>query len=321
MYTCFMLIKHFNTTKMKKIIVCAFVCITLTSCSKISSKKDLDELKSKVDSLQKVTEDQAITIITLRDSISILAFPAEQRLSKIKTLIASEDYYGAKSHINQLKKIFPNSSEAVMCNDLEATIKAKEENKKAELERIKALGFKAITAKSSFTIDYNTMTLSNFSIGSEFIHDAYDNRWFYQTADRGNKFVTVTMSIKSTNKDPKIPEFAVYSVNGDKMKYVGKFQIKYARWRDYGAYLGNYHDTNNDFAKVSTVKFKLGAEVSEAITSKAFAIVCKKENGLSSSYDRFANPPMSWIGSVSYPSTLKVSDFENNYVLIKLYNL
>ena len=63
------------------------------------------------------------------------------------------------------------------------------------------------------------------------------------------------------------------------------------------------------------------AEISESVTAKAFAIVCKKENGLVSAYDRYENPPMSWKGSVSYPSSLSVSDFENNYILVKLYNL
>lgn len=306
---------------MKKITFYTIACIALASCSGGPSQKDLDRLNAKVDSIQKVADSQAATITALRDSVSILAFPADQRLSKIKDLIASEDYSNAKSQIAQLKKIFPNSSEAKACGALESTITAKEEAKKAEQERIKALGFKAITAKTSFAIGYNTMTLSSFSIGTQFIHDAYDDRWFYNTADRGNKFVTAAMSIKSTDKDPNIPEFAVYSVNGDKMKYVGKFRTEYARWRDYGAYLGNYHDTNNDFAKVSTVKFKLGAEISESVTSKAFAIVCKKENGLVSSYDRYENPPMSWKGSVSYPSSLSVSDFESNYILVKLYNL
>lgn len=306
---------------MKKIIAYALACITLVSCSKVSSQKDIDRLKSIADSLQKVTEDQATTIISLRDSITILAFPPDQRLLEIKALIASEDYTNAKSQINQLRKLFPNSSEATISEDLSASIIKMEEKKKAELERINALGFKSISAQTIFTIDYNTITLSKFSLGTQFTFDAYDNRWFYQTADRGNKFVTAAMSIKSESKEPKIPEFAIYSISGDKMNYEGNFQTKYARWSDYGAYLGNYHDTNNDFAKVSTVKFKLGAEISEAITSKAFAIICKKENGLSRSYDRFANPPMSWIGSVSYPLTLSVSDFESNYILIKLYNI
>lgn len=306
---------------MKKIIAYSLVCITLVSCSNVSSQKDIVRLKSIADSLQKITEDQAATIISLRDSITILAFPPDQRLLKIKALVASEDYISAKSQINQLRRLFPNSPEATISEELSALIIKKEEEKKAELERIKALGFKAISAQTTFTIDYNTITLSNFSLGSEFTFDAYDNSWYYQTADRGNKFVSVAMSIKSKSKDPEIPEFAIYSINGDKMNYVEKFQTKYARWKDYGAYLGNYNDTNNDFAKVSTVKFKIGAEISEEITSKAFAIICKNENGLSSLYDRFANPPMSWVGSVSYPSTLSVSDFEDNYILIKLYNL
>lgn len=306
---------------MKKTIVYTLACITLVSCSNISSQKDINRLKSTADSLQKITEDQAATIVLLRDSMAILAFPPDQRLMKIKSLLASEDYASARSQIHQLRKLFPNSPEATICEELSASIIKKEERKKAEAERLKALGFKAVSAQVVFTIDYNTITLSNFSLGTQFTFDAYDDTWYYQTADRGNKFVTAAMSIKSKSKDPEIPEFAIYSINGDKMDYEGKFQTKYARWRDYGAYLGNYHDTNNDFAKVSTVRFKIGAEISEGITSKAFAIVCKKENGLSSSYDRYANPPMSWIGSVSYPSTLSVSDFENNYILVKLYNL
>ena len=149
---------------MKKTTFYTIACIALASCSGGPSQKDLDRLNAKVDSIQKVADSQAATITALRDSVSILAFPADQRLSKIKDLIASEDYANAKSQIAQLKKIFPNSSEAKTCGALESTITAKEEAKKAEQERIKALGFKAITAKTTFTIGYNTMTLSSFSI-------------------------------------------------------------------------------------------------------------------------------------------------------------
>ena len=314
-------VKHLNALDMKRNTFYVIVCILLVSCSGSSSKKDLNELKQRVDSLQKVADVQRTIITALKDSVSVLAFPADQRLLKIKELVASEDYSNAKTQIVQLKNIFPNSFEASACKELETIIATKEAAKEAEAERLKSLGFKALSAKTSFTIGYNTMTLSRFSIGTQFVYDAYDDSWFYSTADRGNKYITASMSIKSTDKDPNIPEFAVYSVTGDKMKFVERFQTRYARWRDYGAYLGNYHDTSNDFAKVSTVKFKLGAEVSDDVILKAFAIVCKKENGLTSAYDRFDNPPKSWVGSVSYPSTLSVSDFESDYVLVKLYNL
>ena len=299
-----------------------FLGLTLVSCAGNGpTQKDMDNLSAKADSIQKVCDQQAKTIQSLRDSVSILAFPADQRLSKIKSLVASEDYSGARNQIAQLKSIFPNSAEVIACNTIEESIRTKEADKKAEEERIKALGFKAISQKNSFSVGYNTLTLSGFSVGSQFVYDAYDDSWFYNTADRGNKYVTAAMSIKSTNKNPNIPELAIYSISGDKMHFESKFTTKYARWRNYGTYLGNYHDTNNDFTKVSTVKFKIGAEVNESVITKAFAIVCKKENGLSSSYNRYDNPPMSWTGSVNYPSSLNVADFAGNYVLVKLFNL
>ena len=131
----------------------------------------------------------------------------------------------------------------------------------------------------------------------------------------------MSMSVTSTNKYPKIPEFAVYRIEGDEMKWEGVFTTEYARWSDYGSYLGNYHDSRNDFSKVSTVKFKLGCEVEESITKQPYAIVVKKQNVLSEEYDRFKNPPQYWTGSASYPYTLKLESFDVDYGIIKIYNL
>ena len=129
------------------------------------------------------------------------------------------------------------------------------------------------------------------------------------------------MSVTSTSHDPELPELALYSISGDKMILVGTFDTRFARWSDYGAYLGNYHDSSNDFSKVSTVRFKLGLQVSNEKLSKPYAIVLKKKNALTYHYDRFANPPISYIGSASYPSSLNIDNFKNGYVLIKRYNL
>ena len=85
-------------------------------------------------------------LFTMGESVELSKIAAAIELDKEKTkqlldeLI--EDYANAKSQIAQLKKIFPNSSEAKTCGALESTITAKEEAKKAEQERIKALGFK-----------------------------------------------------------------------------------------------------------------------------------------------------------------------------------
>ena len=174
-----------------------------------------------------------------------------------------------------------------------------------EIDEVKAL----LTEKTTVKIDYNSVTLSAISVGNRFVFDAYDDRWFYRDADRGCKFVTMQMAVTSTDHDPNLPEFAVYTIIGDKMNLVGSFETRFARWRDYGAYLGNYHDSTNDFAKVSTVKFKLGLQVSNEKLAKPYAIVLRKKNVLSSHYDRFDDPPISYIGSADYPSTLTIDDF------------
>lgn len=255
------------------------------------------------------------------DKIELLSFPADQRLQKANDLINAGELDNAIKEIEQLKQLFPNSPEASSSAKLVTKIDELKEEKRKEEERLKALGFKAIAEQTTVKIDYNTINLSSISIGNQFVFDAYDNRWFYRDADRGSKYVTMQMSVTSTDHNPNLPEFAIYTISGETMQLEGCFETHFARWSDYGAYLGNYHDSKNDFSKVSTVKFKLGLQVSDEKLAKPYAIVLKKKNVLSSHYDRFNNPPISYLGSADYPKTLSLSDFENNYIIIKRYNL
>ena len=256
-----------------------------------------------------------------KSKIELLSYPADQRFKKAKELLDAGELDKAESEIGQLKSLFPNSPEASSTNTLLAKIEELKEAKRKEEERIKALGFKALPEQTTVKVDYNTVTFSSISVGNTFVFDAYDDRWFYRDADRGSKYVTMQMSVTSTNHEPELPELALYTIIGDRMILEGTFDTRFARWRDYGAYLGNYHDSSNDFSKVSTVKFKLGLQVSNEKLSKPYAIVLKKKNALSSHYDRFANPPISYIGSADYPSSLSLDNFNNGYVLIKRYNL
>lgn len=297
----------------------------MTACSSCPTKEDIEvqnKLNNKIDSLTALTEKQSKTIDSLRDSVFILSYPANQRLQDIKTLVQSDDLTVAKKKIAELKKTFPKSTEANECADIESIIKQREDAIKAEQDRIKALGFKGIEQKMAFQIGYNSISLSGFSFSTQFVHDNVGGGGYaYDTADRGNKFITASMTVTSKNKNPKIPEFAIYSIEGDKMIYEGVFDPKFARWADYGAYLGNYSDSANDFSKVSTVRFKIGVEVSKQVASKAFAVVCKNENVLYKYYNRLNEPPVSYIGTANNPRVLKIKDFEKEYILVKLFNL
>lgn len=291
----------------------------------ISSCNSKSEMETKIAEVEKKYQDSlSIVRKELKDAkakIEVLSYPADQRFAHISELFNAQEYHKVKKEIAELKNIFPNAPENTECAKILDKLAALEAAKKAEEERIKALGFKAITQKTTFKIGYNTIALSSINIGKTFTFDYRSNEWTYREADRGTKYISAAMSVTSTDHDPYLPQLAVYKIEGGKMVYVESFDTEFARWEDYGSYLGNDHDFHNDFAKVSTVKFKVGVQISDDVLSKPYAIVVKNENGLSSSYDRFKNPPKSYIGSVSYPNTLSVEDFAKNYILVKTYNL
>ena len=255
----------------------------------------------------------------------MLKFPPNQRLANAEDNFNSGNLDDAEKQIRQIQRLFPNSSEAKVCVDLLQKIESKRQLIIAEEKRIKALGFKALTPVSNTTIDGTSVSFSGFSIGKDFIHDAYStysgSEWFYNTANKGNKYITASMSATSNNSNPDLPTLGFYSVEGDKLFHQGTFKIEFARWDDYGTYLGNEPDFHNDFAKVNTVKFKLGCELPERILSKSYIVVIKLENTQSREYDRFGNPPYSYKGNAKYPSTLTIDDFKSNYKAVKIANL
>lgn len=300
------------------VFVVLFLLLMMASCSPTGNSSQIAEIEKKYqDSLSAVRNE----LKEAKSKIELLGYPADQRLQKAKDLLEAGELDKANAEVKLLKSLFPNSPEASSSNVLLAKIEELKEAKRKEEERIKALGFKAITEQTTVKIDYNTVTFSNISIGKNYIHDSYDDRYFYNDADRGCKYVSVLMSVKSEDHNPNMPQLAVYTIQGDKMSLEGCFRTEFNRWEDYATYLGNYHDSHNDFAKVNTVKFKLGLQVSDEILVNPYAIVLMKKNVLTRQYDRFRNPPVYYNGDADYPSTLSLESFNSKYVLIKRFNL
>lgn len=306
-------------TVSKGVFLIVVFLLTLVSCTKQTDNSgQIAEIEKKYqDSLSAVRSE----LKEAKLKIELLSYPADQRMQNVKNLLDAGELDKAQTEIEQLKSIFPNSPEASSSNALLTKIEELKEAKKKEEERIKALGFKAISEQTTVKIDYNTVTFSNFSIGKNYIHDSYDDRYFYNDADRGCKYISVLMSVKSESHDPNIPQLAVYTIHGDKMNFEGSFRTEFNRWEDYATYLGNYHDSHNDFAKVNIVKFKLGIEMSDEKLAKPYAIVLMKKNVLIRQNERFRNPPVYYSGDANYPSTLSISDFTDRFVIVKRYNL
>lgn len=298
--------------------------LALASCG--SGGSSSSGLQAKVDSLANLVATQQATISSMHDSIAVLQFPADQRLAKIKQLIADESFVDAKKEISALQSYFPNSQEAAQCQSLTESINSKLAAIEAEKERIKSLGFKALKTQSKVSIAYNTVIFSGISVGNKFIHDVYPtytgSEWRVHTADRGNKYITAAMDVTSTSKNPDIPTLAFYSIHGSNLSLEGTFRVDMARWSDYGTYLGNEPDLKNDFSKVSTVKFKLGCELSEDVFSKPYIVVLKKANTQIRNEERMRNPPIYYFGDAGYPQSLNIDDFnDGNFVAVKIANL
>lgn len=307
---------------MKNCIITLCVCTLLVGCS--VKPADFENIKKECDELKAKTASDSILICRMRDTISMLAIPVDQRMTKVNRLINDGDLDGAKNEMNDITSLFPESKEAASADAVFSRIDKLMAQKKAEEERIKSLGFKALKSFSKVTVDYNEVVFSGLSTGKTFTYDDYSYEYHYSTADRGDVFVTTTMSVTSNSKDPKLPTLAIYSIVGNTMKLEGTMRIRFAKWKDYGTYLGNYHDNGNDFSKTSTIKFKLGVEVPEGVTKNAYAIVLKKENCYTRLQNRFDTPPVSYSGTANYPKKLKLEDFTregSSYVVIKIANL
>lgn len=306
----------------KVVLMLTFSTTMIISCG--VKQNEYDNIKSELENVKKQMIQDSVLITNLRDTITMLSLPASQRLTLINEQVSNGEYSQAQKSINELNRLFPNSKES----QLTATILQRIDNliakQKAEEERIKALGFKALKPVSSVIVDYNRVEISSISVGNTFIFDSYGDHWRYLQADKGSKYITALMKITSDSKDPNLPQPAIYTIEGDRMIYTGNFTVRFNRWEDYGTYLGNDHDFSNDFAKTNSIRFKIGIEVQNEVTQKPYAIVLKKNNSLTRRYDRFENPPVSYYGSVNYPHNLSLDDFTNEssqYVIIKIANL
>ena len=304
------------------ILLLTFSTTMIISCG--VKQSEYDSIKDELETAKKQIIQDSVRISNLRDTITMLSLPANQRLTLINEQVSNGKYSQAQRSIDELNRLFPNSKESQQTSAILQRIDDLIAKQKAEEERVKALGFKALKPQSSSTIDYNKVSFSNITTSSTFVFDSYGDSWRYRTADRGNVYITAVMSVTSSSKNPDLPTLAIYSINGDQMNLEGTMEVRFARWQDYGHYLGNYPDYSNDFAKTSTIRFKLGKEVSSDVIKKPYAIVLKKYNGLSRKNDKYADPPVSYSGYIDYPYALSINDFtidNSQYIITKISNL
>ena len=213
--------------------------------------------------------------------IKVLRFPADQRLNQIAELFNAQEYDKVRKEIKDLRDVFPNAKENAEAEKYSEKVAAIEAAKKAEEERIKALGFKAFKDNSTAKFDNTTYSFSGFTYGRtftfEYVHDV--NEYSYEVADKGHTYILASLSISTKENYASNPKVYACEIKDGKLKEIDDFRIEYASYNTYGASIGNYSETSHDFSKVSSVKYKMAAQIPQSYTSKPIVIIVRKTSG------------------------------------------
>ena len=266
----------------KSILIACCSIVFLAGCVSQSqydnAQHAITTLQQQIDSLKSVCDKYQSTILSLRDSVNILSFPADQRFAKASQLVESGNFDAAREEIGLLKVLFPDSQEAVKCATLLASIEKKEAQAKAEAERLKALGFKAFTDNSTVRVGDVTYSFSGFSFGRTYTFDYCNDvgEYSYYTADKNNTYILSTVAVSTKSNYASAPSLKACKIVDGKLKSLGYFRSEYASWTSYGAKIGNYSDDSHDFSKVNTVRYKLGNEISVEDSKNPIVIVIAK---------------------------------------------
>lgn len=257
-------------------VSCIFSACTQTNKADVNAR--ITEIEKKYQDTIKVLKKE---LNEANNKIEILSFPADQRLLHIGELFNSGDYSSVKKEVAELKRVFPNAKESESSNEYLKKIEAIEAAKKAEEERIKALGFKAFKDNSTAKFDNTTYSFSGFTYGRtftfEYVHDV--NEYSYEVADKGHTYILASLSISTKENYASNPKVYACEIKDGNLKEIDDFRIEYASYNTYGASIGNYSETSHDFSKVSSVKYKMAAQIPQSYTSKPIVIIVRKTSG------------------------------------------
>lgn len=194
---------------------------------------------------------------------------------------------------------------------------------KAEAEKKKTLGFRALESKSTVNVDSSLKySFSSIQSSNRWIFDSYGDEWHYRDAERGNDLIVAKVSISSEDKNPNLASVGVYIMKNGVLTLDGLMEYEFAKWEDYATYLGNYGDRGNNFAYTKNIRFNLGYQVSEeTLKNNSVFVVLYHKDCMMRNEDRFGNPPVEYVPSgCDLKKTLTVDDFGAGYTLLKVFN-
>jgi hypothetical protein len=313
---------------MKRLNLIIALALLVTSCNNGIKQSDYDALQTRCGALQKELSECKNTIDELQNTINELQNTPQARLIRGRQAYMENDFVIAKKEFNDLIEKFNGSDEAIKAKLLVDEIENQERKKREAEERKKTQGFKVLKENSSVTVGDVTVKFNSVKTGNRWISDDYGYEYLYRSAERGEIYLLANVSISSESKNPDLPPIAVYTMSDGTLSLEGTMRYEFYKWRDYGAYLGNYTDDGNNFSHTKTIRFSCGISLSKTdMSNKTIFVVVKKVNCFYRKDVRHANPPVSYTQykedystDCDLKQTLTVDDFDNDYVLIKVFN-
>lgn len=316
---------HQRIGKRLAALPCIFVVVLLLSaCNDGETKKLRSTVAELQDSVEALTKENADLTTRLADALKIqqglekriaeLSLTAPVLLKQVEESAKAGDAAEVQRAVNILAARFPDTVQHKKAIDTLENLRAKEKQKQVEAQRLASMGFKALKIEALRT-ELVTVMASTPRISRQFVFDRYDDHYHYFDSDRDHKYVVTSLLVTAGKgvTNPRLPGIALYRAEGKRLRKLGDFDLRFSAWSDYATYLGNYSDSQNDFAKIATIKFDAGVEVSDSeLANRPLYLVATKDGCLERNEARFDTPPVSYSGVCSMLSNnLTLDDFSD----------
>lgn len=184
-------------------------------------------------------------------------------------------------------------------------------------EDYKAIGVNTVVKADSISVTYGA-----FEKTSKWIFDRYDDTYMQTEPERGDICITGKATVTSAIKNPMLPQIIVFKMQDSMLVPIAKMGYRFSRWQDYGYYLGNYHDKNNDFAYTEKISFECGVMINEDVYKNEVLFIAAENSGCGMRVEkRFDQPPVSYtFKNCKQYYSIAANAFDNDLTLLKVIN-
>ena len=232
----------------------------------------------------------------------------------------NKKYSTSKNKLEELLKAYPTSGEAKLAkakiSELNKVIEQEELANRAE-EKRRRDGWKKLKVSRNGKIDAIGFKIISTKKNRKWVCDRYPGEIQYYESHKKSLYSIVDIMFSSDDGNPLLPAAYLLRVDGEVLRNVGAYDLKFFGWESYATYLGNYHDSRNDFSKRNTVKFTMGRQIDkDKLKKEKHYIGLWKKRCLVRKYKRFSRPPVSYDESnCSSPYKVTLDDL-NNWIII-----